>query len=95
MNGWLDGGQRLFATVASRATLTGTPAYISDPSDKAYGATTIRITGGELNPGRDLAGLFLVDNLTGAACYIEYGIDSRGDIGLAHECSVVAGHVSG
>lgn len=106
-NALLDRNQSLFATVAKRARLTGTPAYSSDPGDRAYGTTKIRITGGdgELTPGRDLAGLFLVSNVTRAAFYIEYGIDSRGDIGLiydrrtsldtAHEFSVVAGHVSG
>jgi hypothetical protein len=103
-NAWLDRGQSLFATVASRAMLTGAPTYISDPGDKAYGTTKIRITGGELLPSRDLAGFFLVDNVTDAAYYIEYGIDSRGDIGLiydrrkalntAHEFSVVAGHIA-
>ena len=103
-NAWLDRGQSLFATVASRATLTGTPTYISDPGNEAYGTTKVRITSGKLGPGRDVTGLFLVDNVTGTACYIEYGIDSRGDIGLiydrratldlAHDFSVVAGHIS-
>lgn len=102
-NAWLDRSQSLFAVVASRARLAGTPAYISDPADRAYGTTKIRITGDGLVPDRDLSGLFLVDKVTGTACYIEYGIDSRGDIGLiydrrgtlnmAHEFSVVAGHV--
>jgi hypothetical protein len=101
---WLDKGVALFAVVASPVTLTGVPAYISDPRDAAYGTTKIKITADALAVGRDLTGLFLVDDFPGDAYYIEYGLDAQGYVGLiydrrtaldgAHDFRLVAGHAA-
>jgi hypothetical protein len=62
------------------------------------------LNGAGLALGVDLAGLFLVDNSSRAAHYIDYGIDRQGFIGVmydqsstldsASDYSIVAGHVS-
>lgn len=102
-NAWLDRGQTLFAVVANPVTISAS-AYISDAADVAYGTTRIKITGRSVAPGRDFKGLFLVDNLTEEAYYIDYGQDAQGYIGviydrraaldMSHEFSITAGHVA-
>jgi hypothetical protein len=100
---WLDGGLSLFAVIANPVAVVGTPVYVSDTQDAAYGTTKLKPTGA-IAAGRDLTGLFLVDNVTRDAFYIEYGLDHHGYIGVlydrrscldtTHDFSVVAGHVA-
>ena len=99
---WLDPGQTLFAVVAASVAITGPSTYVTAPADPAYGTTKFKIRGVE---PQDLAGLFLVDNRTGSAYYIEYGLDPQGYVGIlydqrafiesAGEFSIVAGHSGG
>jgi hypothetical protein len=101
-NAWLAPGQSLFAVVASPVAISGTSTYITASDDSAYGTTKLQATSAGLVPGHDLTGLFLVDDTTGSAHYIEYGMDARGFIGViydrraeldpSHEFSIVAGH---
>jgi hypothetical protein len=101
-NAWLAPGQSLFAVVASPVAISGTPTYITASDDSAYGTTKLQATSAGLVPGHDLTGLFLVDDTTGSAHYIEYGMDARGFIGViydrraeldpSHKFSIVAGH---
>jgi hypothetical protein len=73
---------------------------VATPSDAAYGTTKFKISG--LEPGHDVTGLFLVDNITAESYYIQYGVDPRGCIGVMYdrrgaltvndEFSIVAGH---
>jgi hypothetical protein len=101
---WLDPGLPLFATVARAVFLAGVPLYVDAPGDAAYGTTRIKLVGHSLGKDKDLTGLFLVDNFSGEAYYIEHGIDAHGFVGViydrraaldtSHEFSVIAGHVA-
>jgi hypothetical protein len=103
-NVWLDAGVTLFAVVANPVFLRGTPAYVDDPGDVAYGTTRIGITGLGVTANKELRGLFLIDNLSDEAYYIEYGMDAHGVIGVIYdrrsaldtqrEFRVAAGHVA-
>jgi hypothetical protein len=93
---WLDRGQTLFAVVARGLTLVSAPIYVSDPADAAYGTTKVKI-----DLIGEFVGLFLADETTGAAFYIEYSAngyvgvmyDRRAMLDATHTYSVTAGHV--
>ena len=101
-NAWLAPGQTLFAVISPRVVISSALAYVANPDDAAYGTTKFRISGTGVASGHDLAGLFLIDNVTGEAYYIQYGMDQQGFIGLIYdhrdalvvsdEFSIVAGH---
>jgi hypothetical protein len=96
----LQRGQTLFAVVSSKILIASELVYVARPSDAAYGTTKFKISG--LEPGHDVRGLFLIDNITSESYYIQYGVDPRGYIGVMYdrrgaltandEFSIVAGH---
>jgi hypothetical protein len=102
-NVWLDRGVSLFAVISNAVALTSAPEYVSEPRDAAYGTTKFKVAGSEIAPDHDLAGMFLVNNGSDEAYYIEYGVDTHGFIGVlydrravldvSHKFSIVAGHV--
>lgn len=101
---WLAPGQTLFAVVARALSLVGPLTYVAAADDLAYGTTKFRLIGDTIAPGQDLAGLFLVNEASGSAYYIEYGIDIQGFVGILYDrrsslqvttntYSVIAGYV--
>ena len=101
---WVGPEQTLFAVVAHSVSIAGELAYVSAPAEPGYGTTQFKVNGKGLAPGQDVTGLFLVDNSSGEANYIDYGVDQRGFIGVmydrrsaldvARDYRIVAGHVS-
>jgi hypothetical protein len=101
-NVWLAPGQTLFAVVSSKVVIASAPKYVTSPADAAYGTTKFKISGEGVASGRDIAGLFLINNVTGEAYYIQYGVDQHDFVGIIYdlrdalavndEFSIVAGH---
>jgi hypothetical protein len=101
-NVWLAPGQTLFAVVSSKVVIASVLTYVTSPADAAYGTTKFKISGNGVASGHDVAGLFLINNVTGEAYYIQYGIDQHGFVGIIYdrrdalavndEFSIVAGH---
>jgi hypothetical protein len=81
----LDRSQNLFAIVSADVTLSSELAYVARAQDPAYGCTKFRVEGTGLAHGKDLTGLYLIDNASGEPYYIQYGIDAQGFLGVIYD----------
>lgn len=91
-----------FQVISTGATISTAPAYDNTPGDPTYGLTTFSMAIPGVSAGTSLTGFHLIDEQTGYAYAIWYGLTAGGVVGVpydestrintTHTFSVVAGY---
>jgi len=81
----LEDGMNLFTSVASEVRIRSTPSFNGSGARVASGATIFKITSRNPIDRVNLAGYYLIDDLSGEPFFIAYGMDSDGLIAVMYD----------
>jgi hypothetical protein len=101
----IDQNMTLCAVLQTGCTISGVPSYQVVTAGAAGGATNFTISATAFPASTDATGFYLVDEVTGEAFLITYGVDGSSKIAVAynrvasintaHTYSIVAGYYAG